>query len=222
MKNIIVTSHERSGTHFLINSIANCFGLSNVCVNLPFENITPFLKQNSTLNNRIYKSHHDARFFPKFSFCDYKIIYIYRDPLDVLTSCYYYYKMYKNSPHTDFPFPVDEDINKFLFETKPHLYKSDKGYSYEKYENNIERLYRHRSSWFKVSDKIHLIQYELLHQNFNHEINRISNYTERKVIEFKKPSVSGVAPRKGIIGDHKNLFSKVQIEKIINMGKKYE
>ena len=28
--NLMVISHERSGTHFLINTLANIFGLSNI------------------------------------------------------------------------------------------------------------------------------------------------------------------------------------------------
>ena len=220
MKPILVCSHERSGTHFLISSIANCFNMSNEVINLPdksrefnnhkYENIINEFMLNHTESLKILKSHHDVRFFKDWIFDSYNVIYIHRNYLDVLTSCYYYYK--QHYPYVDFPF--DNDIDNFLFNVKPYKHSTDQVYSYEFYENNILRLKNHISHWLNSNNRIHFVEYEELHQDFNKQIQKIAVFLKENVFDFKKPKLTGVSPRKGIIGDHTNLLNKDQILQI--------
>ena len=217
MSRILVASHERSGTHFLINSIAGCFNLSSQCINVPqtadISAVNKFLQNNAdNSHNRIYKSHHDTRFFQDWVFDEYKVIYIYRNPLDTLCSCYHYYQRYDDSPSTDFPF--NNDIEKFLFKTKPYLYKSDVGYSYEKYDNNIDRWLGHVSQWMLRDADFFTVSYANLYQDFERTIHRIGDYLKRQPNKIVRPPVSGVSPRRGVIGDHVNLMTRDQINKI--------
>ena len=78
-KKILVVSHERSGTHFLIDSIALNSHLINQQIDLYIEHYLPpseqeliSYKNNLQSNirsyfgkstNRMFKSHHDVRFF---------------------------------------------------------------------------------------------------------------------------------------------------------------
>lgn len=99
-KKIAVISHERSGTHFLMNAIATNFGyISNPWWNFDFDQpinfhapqaIQQYLQQAhdySVLN--ILKSHHPVAFFNEiidYLADQFHIFYIYRDPRDVLVS----------------------------------------------------------------------------------------------------------------------------------------
>ena len=98
MKNILVVGHERSGTHFLINTIAlNYPYYSNYEISVLGD--TQELRQifewyYSKNERRIFKSHHQFYFF--FPFFEellrhFHIFYIVRDGRDVLTSCFHYY-----------------------------------------------------------------------------------------------------------------------------------
>ena len=114
MKKLLVASHERSGTHFLINSIANNSGglygspnIQNPSKDIyhggPYNNpqeykeyVYAYLSSYSGVSeSKIFKTHHKAEFFKEYITelkKEYHILYIQRNPLDVLTSLYYYYK----------------------------------------------------------------------------------------------------------------------------------
>ena len=97
----IVISHERSGTHFLINSLGDAFGYvadpwidfdtGSVAINYFHPpSVTRFfagLKEINVAN--IFKSHHAIEFFDESLDSmteDFFVFYIYRDPRDVMRS----------------------------------------------------------------------------------------------------------------------------------------
>jgi hypothetical protein len=99
-KKAIVVSHERSGTHFLMNTLAKNFDYVshpfwnldyNQGINLHDQSVLSHflgLSHNKPVLN-ILKSHHPVEFFE--SNLDYLceqffVFYIYRDPRDVLIS----------------------------------------------------------------------------------------------------------------------------------------
>lgn len=97
---VLVISHERSGTHFLMNSLAANFGyISNPFMNIDsslginFHSSVAFGDLLGNFQNRsianIFKSHHDMEFYRDFFFKNpmgFKIIYIYRDVYEVMVS----------------------------------------------------------------------------------------------------------------------------------------
>lgn len=98
---VMVVSHERSGTHFLMNTLAECFGYSaspwlnldtgSVPVNFHSpRGVERFMKGLASQRlATVLKSHHPWPFFAEIGnslFADFKILYIYRHPLDTLRS----------------------------------------------------------------------------------------------------------------------------------------
>ena len=233
-KKILIVSHERAGTHFLIDAIAeNYKHFNDEQVDLYAEHYLPpsssqliTYKNNlqksirnyfGNSNNRLFKSHHDVKFFDGILSeikKEFNILYMKRSVLDTLTSCYHYYSY---NPHVDFPF--SKDIDKFLFDTKPYDHLTDSAYSFKRSENNVLRWFNHTSGWEKAG--VHVVNYESLNSNFQNEMTSIS--TALKIegrLYYKRPALGGVYPRKGIVGDHKNLFSVEQIQKVNDILKK--
>jgi hypothetical protein len=113
---VMVVSHERSGTHFLMNSIAKCYGyLAAPWVNFDHElglnfydppTVAKFFAQFRGVHlANIAKSHHAFAFFESVIediTRDFHIFYVYRDPRDVMVS---YWKFLRNLPWYEGPTP---------------------------------------------------------------------------------------------------------------------
>lgn len=233
-RKILVLSHERSGTHFLINSIALNIGYSCDQIDFPmasqlvhgidkmnpvsplkFKDYQQVLDNFITKNhpdNFIFKSHHHIKLFQNLDslFENFHVFYITRDVRDVLTSCYYYFN---NAPAW---FPHENDIEKFILQTKPHLHGFNYDYTPFEYENLIERYIDHNKTWLNES-RVNVVRYEDLVNNFGKELVKILKILELPVPEYgTKPTVSnkGVNNRKGIVGDYKNVLTKNIISKL--------
>lgn len=233
-KKILVVSHERAGTHFLIDSIAeNHKQFSNERIDLYIEEYLPpsesrLISYKNNLQkeissyfgistNRIFKSHHDVKFFdgilPELK-KEFDILYIKRNVLDTLTSCYHYYSYH---PHVDFPY--SEDIDQFLFNIKPYDHLTDSAYSFKKSENNVLRWLNHTTGWEKAG--VHIVDYDSLNSDFQNEMKSISKALKMELpLYCNKPPLGGVYPRKGIVGDHKSLFSTDQTHRVNKLLKK--
>ncbi len=99
----LVVSHPRSGTHFLINTLAKCYGYQNQPwinldpINTPINYYDPAILADTLLSMasrplaNVLKSHHPADFFadvlPQLS-RRYALFYVYRNPVAVLLSCW--------------------------------------------------------------------------------------------------------------------------------------
>lgn len=215
MKKILVVSHERSGTHFLINTIARNFGYDNNQLEVfardtisidPEEGKRYKSKVNANINKsfpsqtkKIFKSHHQFEFF-KEHFDEilehYHVFYIIRDARDVLTSCYFYF----NAAQTK-AFPKPRSVKELAFDIKPYKYPFDGAYSLVKSEDFVERWIKHVSGW--IHSGACVITYEDLKSNFNLVLRRVSRELERDPTGSHIPTLRdrAVSPRKGIIGD---------------------
>lgn len=210
MKKILVVSHERSGTHFLINTIAFNFSqYSNIQLDFP-ENEEEFnqfvVRYTGKKEKRIFKSHHQQYVFQKRVeklFDDYEVFYIIRDGRDVLASCW---KYFNNHPQS---FPVSKTLNELL-KKDPGTFKQDKAYNFVKTENMVDRWAQHVESWLFIQSQITIIKYEDLYCNFEHIIRKIASQLNLKEpLSIIKPTCNDrcVFPNGGGIRKWKECFS---------------
>jgi len=229
---IVIVSHRRSGTHWLIDSLRGNFkGVSSWYYNLDniryddkfFAEIKKKLSDSS--KHLILKSHTEAdlNFFPpeKRFFVDYllkraKVIYVYRDGRDVLVSLYHYDK-YKSEHRIG-------SFSSFIKKENP-----------ERGENRIEYWKRHIEGWLNRNESnILRISYEQIHKDYEGVLEQIRSFLG---ISFKKNKItkvslrryglflralrkifpgifksSAVFPRKGSIGEWKEYFSNEDLE----------
>ena len=229
MKKLIVVSHERSGTHFLINSITNNSGgvygrpyplepYKDVYHDGPYDDPKEYKEYvyawlnsyRGVSESKIFKTHHKAEFFKDYLADikeEYHILYIRRNPLDVLTSLYHYYRNCEpgNQPHQNFSLDIDD----FLFNKTP----KDDWYSLTPNSSNAERLKEHVNEWSELG--VDMVFYEDLKLDYQNTMGKIFNVlglSSPKV--FKETMLSGIRPRKGEINDHINLFNNNQISRL--------
>lgn len=212
MKDTLVVSHERSGTHLTINTI----GLNIKNVPIPGfgyvsgMNITQYMMDNKF--GGIWKSHHHSTYFDIEKLIDnFNVIYVKREIKDTLNSCWFYYR--KNQV-----FKCNTNINEWVFES-PKFKNGVDPYN-PIFENFVIRWIEHVNSWLKYKNSILIINYENIIDDFNSVREELSKYLGINIRE-DIPSLkeSSVYPRKGIIGDYKNNMNKITIDKINNIYK---
>lgn len=197
-KRWIVCSHERSGTHFLMNSLAKNFppfssnpwtDIDSQCNFYISENMRRYMGYLAEQNDyNIIKSHHEIWFFHdilKEDIADYfQFFYIFRQPEDVMKSCCKHFN----------------DLN---FHAGPKCEEKDFAnaepegacmrYQWKQYKNMAERWESHVKGWLedlddKVRERIIYVRYEDLQNKFEEVITEISKLTEKKTLgTIKKP-----------------------------------
>jgi len=177
---IIVVSHRRSGTHWVIDSIFNNFrdvkhGYLNLHRLLPFHkdhlSVDEFRKHLRNEKVRILKTHSDGDFsifrqfphvydfFKKEILSASKIIYINRDGRDILNSLFYYLR----SMGINYP-----TFSEFL--------RSKNNFDNVSLNlNRVEFLKNHHESWDKAENKLEL-DYSDLARDYSDVIRRISSF----------------------------------------------
>lgn len=239
MKNILVVTHERSGTHLVINIINHSnFGNFKPIGKLPkFEkefNLENYIKYANLSMlyeyyqpKLVFKSHHQIEFFKdnlKELFNKYYIIYVKRDIKDVLIS-YYKFLNGKGRDKNGISIPIENfpDFKDWIF-MKP----CDVGYKYfEKYpdphvynepETYIDRYLNHYNGWMQYKDKLLLINYEDILQDFQKVKEDLEIFLQKKVCnnipDINDKKLPNFAPNKGIIGSYKEYMDDVTISKI--------
>ena len=201
-KKLAVVSHERSGTHFLMNTVANHFGyISKPWWNFDFESlrinfhasqsIEQYFRQfhDKSITN-ILKSHHPATFFgsglPYFA-DQFHILYIYRDPRDVLVSNW---KLIRSFSGDEGPKP----------DTAGEFIRAEPCGGMMRYQKRQERNMLHRwktnvESWFQAKEQfpkapICILKYEDLNDRFEATLREIETFTGIPCGELKKPEVN--------------------------------
>ena len=217
-----VISHERSGTHFTINSILrNCVvrrGMHNIGEWFgPYENAAHQRFHIDAFNARwvekqsgasIIKSHCDRDLFEAY-FKKAKVVYVLRDPRDVMTSWFHYLnnpKYYASNPQVDdhrcasFAEFIRRPVSPFLL----HCY-SFKG----NFSNVVERWAEHAKGWIGAPDTI-VVRYEDLKTEPSKVLGEVAAFlglsVRRKISRVTLENAPSILPRKGEIGDWQSLF----------------
>lgn len=219
-----VISHERSGTHFAINTIVR-----NTNIRTGFHNIGewfgPYDKDDDRFTHiewfnqawegkekcaAVIKSHCDRDLYDA-KYRKAKVIYVLRDPRDTLTSWFHYLnreEYYRNNPQVS-----DhrcETFTEFLRRPVSPFMK----YSYSlhgDFSNVVERWAHHVRGWSDTTNTLS-VRYEDLLLDCTTVLNRISEFLDvrvkRKTHQVGLYDAPSILPRKGIVGDWKNIFTK--------------
>jgi hypothetical protein len=181
-KKSIVFSFERSGTHFLMNTLEKNFGYSSYpWVNLDYNSgmnfydskaLELFFKQFSGIQvKNIFKSHHAFDFMKDLLpilLEEFHVFYIYRNPLDTLVSYWNYSKKvsWNEAPET-------ENILDFIKSVPKGAMLR---YQVNQTDSILKRWEDHISGWLNGIDKFGgiPISYEELNTNFETTVIELS------------------------------------------------
>lgn len=221
---IYIISHERSGTHFTIN---NLFRNTYVSQRLryvgdwmgPYEDrstqflhIKEFVQEWPVLMKQggLIKSHCDARLFQNH-FPKSRVVYVLRDPRDTLVSFFHYLnrdELYHTNP--GLATQRCENFSEFL--RRPASDYLRLGF-FEKpgFDNVCGRWAEHVSGWTSMPG-VCVVRYEALKTDYRTVLGKICR-ANRIVPRLRVSPVNlkdgaSVLPRKGIVGDWKNVFSR--------------
>jgi len=218
-KKILIASHERSGTHFLINTIAENFGYSPNQVDIDHAHgyslnnhqaskdlFSTYKNQNTAL---IFKSHHS---YPIIEYLmseildEFHIFYIVRDGRDVMTSFW----RYLNSLAPGWG-PGSDSIGDFM---KASPFGGILQYQHSKSPTMLQRWIDHTKSWERANNNVNFISYEELYTDFDTTVTRISNILNQKVSDIHRPGLDSPSslPWKGVIGNWKDHFTDADTE----------
>lgn len=212
MKKVLVVSHERSGTHFLINTIANFGYVAGQWIDLPEtadpKTLEEFLLRSNKEGmeeNRIFKSHHQGHSFRDNALSlleGWIVFYIVRDGRDVMTSCWNHFNVCFRACFSGVGEMMRADPRNFDFAAR---------YSLTQRENFVSRWAEHVSSWKKHFDarRVTLLKYEDLHREWATQARKIGRLLVAGGVEkLVRPTLvsPGVQPWKGIISNWKAYF----------------
>lgn len=243
MKPTLVITHERSGTHLLINIInyenKGDFITIGYMKKIPNKIYTIDDFKHETYKHimsyiyidgyNVFKSHHQVEFMESyldFIFSNYNVIYLKRDVKDVLWSYYnfLYDKNTKDIPlFEDWIFMTPNEIGqKLLTSQELHIMGTDPHIIIEP-DNFVERWKIHVNGWMKYKEKMLVLNYEDLLTDFENQKLIIEKFIDKKIAD-KIPDINdkelpNFNPGKGIIGEHKNHMSQETIDKINSMIK---
>jgi len=231
MKPIIVITHERSGTHFLINLINydkngefHTIGFIPQSIKYILENYIHYTYKdiiiNSYIENIVCKSHHQVEFmepYLEFLFDKYKVIYLKRDVKDVLVSYYKFIPFPKDLDRfpkfEDWIFCSPDNIGReFLlpYSPDPHIIIEPKNY--------IDRWKLHVNGWMKYKDNMLVLNYEDILLDFQNQKSKIENYIGKeigdKIPDVNDKNLPNFNPGKGISGEYKKWMTEDLITKI--------
>ena len=228
---LLISSHERSGTHFLMNSIDYAFKYysSKKFINFDYFRLGSFINFYSKksledfflnlYNNKnvsLLKSHFNASFFEKIEtkvLKKIKFIYIYRNLIETLKSFW----IYINNVNWN-EGPKNKQFSEFCFE-KPRgqLIRYDDIIG----NNLIERYFYNLKSWvdFSKKNEVLFINYRDLNNNYTKTIDQISKYINLPIINeniFDRSSYFEV----NFKGNKKIFYDEENNEKIKDHYKK--
>jgi hypothetical protein len=219
-----VISHERSGTHFLINTIRGntyvrqgwhviheWFGPYDEPANR-FAHIDAFNAtwEQAYREGAIIKSHCDRLLFDA-RYKRAKTIYVLRDPRDTLTSWFHY--LNSDTFHRCNSQVGDHRCQSFSeFLRRPVSPWLRYGYSLcGDFSNVVERWASHVSGWLTMPDVL-IVRYGDLKRDYKAVLERVSDFVGLRLRVRARPvslhDAPSVLPRKGIIGDWKSLFTQ--------------
>ena len=173
---IMVVSHERSGTHFMMNTMAACFDyVSNPRVDIdthqfninyyhPLDLKALILRIAELRAANTLKSHHEFEFFSKIittfeGLID--IVYIYRNPADVMASFWRFLHTWDwvEGPKvgTVLDFATTSPMGQLM------------RYQFRQYDTMLDRWANHVEHWVEAplqATNVHVVRYEDLTHRF--------------------------------------------------------
>ena len=190
--NLMVSSHERSGTHFLINSIAMnspytskphisfdpwaSGNIANYCSFGSVRNFFDTLQRNNC--NSVIKSHFHADFFfdgsGSSALGSTKVVHIIRDPMEVLASFRRFISQLNDQGHREGPL-VHDHLAFMLAEPVWNMLR----YQPRQYGSMVERWIHHSTVWLNVAAKhsnVRIIRYRDLNENFEVTISGVLDF----------------------------------------------
>lgn len=229
-----VISHERSGTHFLINTLTrNTYirpGRGRIGAHQdvgqwtgPYDDPTDrFNHIDDFFSNwparidgpTIVKSHCDRDLF-SLRYRQAPVLYVLRDPRDTLVSFYHYLnhpKFYEFNPHLG-----NHRCSSFSeFLRRPVTPMLQYGFSlHGEFSNVAERWARHVAGWFQAPGSL-VVRYEDLLTDYDAVLQRVASFLGLRLRLRRSPVGlhEGLShlPRKGVMGDWATLFSKADEE----------
>lgn len=229
-KPVIIITHERAGTHLVINLINHeKFGDFHTIgyIENPKKHTTKDyihtayrdIMSNAYIENSVSKSHHQVEFMNEYLdylFSRYSVIYVKRNILDILNS---YYKFIPKPDEKNFPkidewvFSKPDDIGrKFLqpYAPDPHIITEPKNY--------IDRYMIHMNGWMKYKNNMLVLCYENIINDYKNQKHIIEEYISKRIAD-DIPSVydkrfPNFGPVKGVIGGHKEVMNENLLNKI--------
>jgi len=214
-KKILVVSHERSGTHFLINTIAQSFNYLPQQIDLDNSQNVNWRNTDMARNwmqqfqgrfvANIFKSHHACSILtpllPELH-DEFHILYIQRDGRDVMTSFWIY--LNRLAPGWG---PRTRTIGEFMRASAVGgitQYQTD-----QREITMLQRWVAHTSGWNRLHMPVHYVSYEDLHSHHSDVLDRIAHILEQPVISSTKPTLDSPSslPWKGSIGAWKEFFT---------------
>lgn len=201
MKPILVISHPRSGTHFLINTISLNFGLTHEVINLPSGNPSAFLTNSWTEPEKIRKSHHQAWWLTQPDLQElterYSVFYVIRDYRAVFVSMFHYFNgispRIRMFPHYS-TFPE-------MLKSNPIDYPWDAAYSKVRASTYPELWMTHIDSWQPWFNRLCVVSYEDLSLRFEQTVWRTSAFLKRMPVgQIQRPALKAhsVSPYRGL------------------------
>ena len=173
---VMVVAHERSGTHFLMNTLAACYGyVSQPWINfdhVPFaiNFYSPSQVRDQLLalaagpRTHLVKSHHQAGFFvgelPRLAE-HYVLFYVCRNPVDVLLS---YWRFMHRWPWFEGP-KVADPLTFARSEPCGYMMR----YQLRQYPNLMQRWAAHVEGWLEAASalrRVLVVRYEDLDAHF--------------------------------------------------------
>ena len=213
-----VISHERSGTHFAINTLLkNALGIEHQA-NVgewfgPYDDARArFAHVDSACRaipsqGTLIKSHCDADLFLA-RYPSRPVLWVVRDPRDTLVSWFHYLNhetYYANNPQVE-RFQ-NERFGRFLRRPLTDFLR----YSYSlsgAFEDVADRWSAHTQGWARLGSGVCVLRYEELLTDFEAALRRTADFLGLALRPVLVPVAFGEGlahlPRKGIIGDWKN------------------
>lgn len=212
----LVVSHERSGTHFLMNTLALNFGY------LPYTDLderpgfdpwsTPqlleFLLGTAWSPQTLLKSHHPVELFPVLPRLAeiYEMFYVVRDPRDALLSFRRF--IAGSEPGTG---PVTETAGEFLRAAPTGRIAR---YQRQEVASLVDRWRLHVDGWMAAADRLGgrltVVRYDDLDERFAATVERLAAVLGQPVPEPRRPSLTDrvIQPGTGGSGKHRAILTE--------------
>jgi hypothetical protein len=217
-KKVLVVGHESSGTHFLINTIAQCFGYEQEPISLVHTQGVDWRDPQAFRNwiaqyrgrfvPHVFKSHHAYPFFAPLLNelgSEFAVFYIQRDGRDVMTSFWTYLNRIPGrgwgpkcaTVGSFMRAPSTGGFTQFQFEPDPAT-------------TMLERWVDHIEGWNGTRLPIHRVTYEWLQTDYESVLDTIAEAIHEHPIVRTRPTMDAPSslPWKGRIGTWQEYFTE--------------